>query len=98
MKDEKYYRELIKKLDEEYPFIIYVGISRLYSAVRRMNADRVHNIPYGLRSHHAISVKTGKSAQEMAEKEWNEFFDRLRAELKRENAGLYYNVFPEEKE
>lgn len=66
--------------------------------VRRMQAEKQYCIPIELRSGFAISVKSGKHANEMAEQEWEEFYNALRMELKEKFPELYPNLFKDEED
>jgi hypothetical protein len=46
----------------------------------------------------AISVKSGKHANEMVEQEWEEFYNALRMELKKYYPGLYSKLFKDEED
>ena len=87
-------RDKIAKLDKECPLIPYTGSSRLFSAVRRMKAEKERKIPVENRSGFAISVKTGKAANTMTETEWEEFYAALSRQLKRDYPDLYEDLFP----
>lgn len=90
--------EIWKMIQEKYPLVHYTGSSRLFTMVRRMHAEKKYNIPIELRSGFAISVKTGKHANEMAEQEWEEFYNALRMELKEKYPELYPNIFKDEED
>jgi hypothetical protein len=56
-------------------------------------------IPIYLRTGFAISVKTGKAANEMTEDEWEEFYNALSERLNRDYPDLYKSLFsPKAKE
>jgi len=90
--------EIWNMIQKEYPLVMFTGSSRLYTMVRRMQAEKKYNIPIELRSGFAISVKTGKHANEMAEQEWEEFYNALRMELKENYPMLYPNLFKDEED
>jgi hypothetical protein len=56
----------------------------------RKNLD----IPISRRSPFAVSPRTGKHANEMDEKEWENFYKVLSDELKRDYPELYDRLFP----
>jgi len=85
--------EKIKKLNREYPLVPHTNAGRLSSMVRRMKAEKEMDIPINLRSGFAISTKTGKSANKMNEKRWDEFYDSLSGELKTSYPELYQRIF-----
>jgi len=96
MKENDNLEETWKMIQEKYPLIMFTGSSRLYSMVRRMQAEKKYGIPVELRSGFAFSVKTGKHANEMAEQEWEKLYTALRNELKRKYPGLYSNLYNDE--
>lgn len=81
--------KLVAKIQAEYPFVPHTNAGRLYSTVRRMKAEKEFGVPIGFRSGVAISTETGKSADEMAEQEWERFYNVLRENLKRDYPDLY---------
>lgn len=85
--------EMIQK---EYPLIHFTGSSRLYTMVRRMQAEKKYNIPIELRSGFAVSAQSGKHANEMAEQEWEEFYQALSNQLKRDYPELHRKLFKDE--
>ena len=93
MENEEHIKELVKKLDKEYPFIPYVSVSMLWSTVRRMKKEKELNIPIVYRKGVAISVETGKYANEMKEQEWEKFYQDLSGQLKRDYPSLYKSLF-----
>ncbi|MBE0686288.1 MAG: hypothetical protein IH585_09835 [Anaerolineaceae bacterium] len=90
--------EIWNMIQKEYPLVMFTGSSRLYTMVRRMQAEKKYNIPFELRSGFAISVKTGKHANEMAEQEWEEFYNALRMELKEKFPMLYTKLFRDDED
>jgi hypothetical protein len=90
--------EIWNMIQKEYPLVYFTGSSRLYTMVRRMQAEKKYGIPIELRSGFAISVKSGKHANEMAEQEWVEFYHALRMELKEKFPELYPNLFKDEED
>jgi hypothetical protein len=90
--------EIWNMIQKEYPLVYFTGSSRLYTMVRRMQAEKKYGIPIELRSGFAISVKSGKHANEMAEQEWEEFYDALRMELKEKFPEMYPNLFKDEED
>jgi len=89
-------KQLIIKLDKECPWVPHTGVGRLFSMVRRMKAEKEINLPINYRSGGGISAKTGKSANEITEQEWERLYQYLRNRLKRDYPDLYYSLFSEE--
>ena len=58
-----------------------------------MRAEKENNIPVKYRTGFAISVESGKSANEMNEHEWEKFYQSLCAEFKSKYPKLYGYVF-----
>ena len=83
------------KLNKECPLVPHTNAGRLFSAVRRMKAEKEMDIPISYRSGFAVSVKTGKSASEMNEQEWENFYKDLSKQLKRDYRELYFRIFSE---
>lgn len=98
MNENEILEEIWKLIQKEYPLVYFTGSSRLYTMVRRMQAERKSGIPFELRSGFAISVKSGKHANEMAEQEWEEFYNALRMELKKDYPMLYSNLYKDEED
>lgn len=86
----------LDKLDKEYPLIPHTGAGRLFSTVRRMRAEKALGVPVVRRTGFAISVKTGRRANEMTEQEWEIFYQDLSEQLRREFPELYNRVFSQE--
>jgi len=61
--------------------------------VRHRQAKKKYNISIELRSGFAISFQSGKNANEMSVAEWEDFYNALRMELKKNYPGLYPNLF-----
>jgi hypothetical protein len=61
-----------------------------------MKAEKEMGIPIDRRTGFAISVETGKSANQMTEQEWETFYKGLCAELRQEFPDLYNQIFPRE--
>ena len=91
-------KEIWEMIQEKYPLVMFTGSSRLYTMVRRMQAEKKYGIPVELRSGFAVSVKSGKHANEMAEQEWEEFYIALQRELKNHYPYLYQKLFNDEDE
>ncbi len=91
--DQKSIKELLEKLNKEYPLTPHTGAGRLFTTVRRMKAEREFDLPINLRTGFAISVKTGKAANKMDEQEWESFFKDLSGQLKRDYLELYQQIF-----
>lgn len=93
--DQKSIKELLKKLNKEYPLTLHTGAGRLFTTIRRMKAEKKFCLPIDLRTGFAISVKTGKVTNKMDEQEWESFFKDLSKQLKRDYPELYQRLFPE---
>ena len=90
-------QEKLAKLDKECPLVPHTNAGRLFSTERRMKAEKEMDIHISLRSGFAISVKTGKSANKMNEQEWENFYESLSQQLKKDYPELYQQVFDQEK-
>ncbi|GEM_PF-2984251 len=88
-------KELLEKLNKEYPLTLHTGAGRLFTTVRRMKAEKEFSLPIDLRSGFAISVETGKAANKMGGQEWESFFKDLSEQLERDYPELYQQLFPE---
>lgn len=86
--------EKLIKLNVFFPLIPHTNAGRLYSTVRKMKAEQEMNIPINLRSGFAISVATGKAANQMNQNEWQDFFLALSKQLKSDYPNLYQQIFP----
>jgi CRISPR/Cas system endoribonuclease Cas6 (RAMP superfamily) len=86
--------EQLRILDETCPLIPYTGSSCLFSTVRRMKAEKEMAIPIEYRTGFAICVKTGKRANEMTPRQWENFYKRLCDNLKRRYPELHERLFP----
>ncbi len=85
--------EKLIKLNRECPLIPHTNAGRLFSMVRRMKAEKETDIPLNFRSGFAVSVFTGKHANEMEEQEWEDFYGALSGQLKRDYPDLYKEIF-----
>jgi hypothetical protein len=83
----------LEKLSKEYPLVLHTDAGRSFSTVRRMTAEKKMGIPINLRTGFAISVKTGKAANEMTEDEWDEFYNALSERLNGDYPHLYKSLF-----
>ncbi len=91
--ERKTVEEKLEKIIREYPFVPHTNAGRLFSTVRRMKAEKEMGIPINYRSGFAISVKTGKGANEMAKQEWENFYKDLSEQLKKDYPELYQYLF-----
>ena len=87
----------LERLDKEYPLVLHTEAGRSFSAVRRMKAEKEMNIPINRRTGFAISVKTGKAANEMTDEEWEGFYNSLIDQLKSDYPDLHKRLFSPEK-
>ena len=62
-----------------------------------MKTEKAMGLPINLRSGCAISVETGKAADEMTEDEWEEFYYALSERLNRDYPHLYEGLFSRNK-
>jgi len=92
---EEFKKKLLAKLNEEYPLVPHTGAGRLFSMVRRMKAEKELGAPMDIRSGFAISVETGKAANQMTEQEWEKFYKDLCEQLKKDFPSLYDSLFAE---
>jgi hypothetical protein len=83
------------ELDKKDPVTPHTHAGRMYTTVRRMKAEKELEVPIKFRSGSAISVKTGKPANKMTKKEWEEFYRILSEWLKEEYPERYSILFPE---
>ena len=82
--------EKLKYIIENFKLMPHTHPKQLSSTIKRMRAEKEFDIPIVHRTGFAISVKTGKSANEMNEKEWEKFYKALCEELKVKYPKLYY--------
>ena len=75
------------------PLVIHTNAGRLFSAVRRMKAEKELGVPINRRSGFACSANTGKHANEMDEQEWEKFYKSLSEELEKSSPDLYERLF-----
>lgn len=78
---------------KECVLIPYTRSSRLFSSVRRMKAEKELNVPFSRRTGFVISTKTGNRTNEMAEEEWEKFYEALSNELKTDYPDIYARLF-----
>ena len=91
--DKQTLEDQLEKLTKEYPLVLHTDAGRSFSTVRRMKAEKKMGIPIFLRTGFAISTKTGKAANTMTEDEWEEFYNALSEQLKRDYPDLYERLF-----
>jgi hypothetical protein len=91
--DKQALKDQLEMLDKEYPLVMHTDAGRTFSTVRRMKAEKAMGLPIDLRTGCAISVKTGKAADEMTEDEWEEFYYALSEQLNRDYPDLYKSLF-----
>ena len=91
--DKQTLEDQLEKLTKEYPLVLHTDAGRSFSTVRRMKAEKKIGIPINLRTGFAISVKTGKAANEMTEDEWDEFYNALSERLNGDYPHLYKSLF-----
>ena len=85
--------EKLEWLKRECPLTPHTGIGRLFTTVRRMKAEKELEVPINLRTGFAVSVVTGKHANEMNEKEWDKFFGQLSVQLKRDYPDMWERLY-----
>ena len=85
--------EVIRSLEEKYPFVLHTNAGRLFSTVRRMKAERELGLPVARRSGFAISVKDSKPANELHETAWESFYSRLCKDLQERYPDLHDQLF-----
>jgi IS1 family transposase len=85
--------EVTEKILSEYTLIPHTRSSRLFSTVRRMKAEKELNVSFNRRTNFVISTKTGHRTNEMAEQEWEEFYEALSNELKTDYPDIYARLF-----
>lgn len=93
--DARTLEEKLAMLDQKFPLVGYTNASRLITTVRRMKKEKELGIPIQYRTGFAISTKTGKGADEMSEREWNDFYNDLCGELKRQYPEEHQHLFPD---
>jgi hypothetical protein len=86
-------KDQFEKLAKKYPLVPDTDAGRTFSTVRRMKAEKTMDIPIFLRTGFAISTKTGKAANTMTQDEWEEFYNDLSEQLKRDYPALYERLF-----
>jgi hypothetical protein len=92
--DSRALKDQFERLEKEYPLVIQTDAGRTFSMVRRMQVEKRLGIPVHLRSGFAISVETGKAADEMTDDEWEAFYATLVDRLSSEYPDLYRRLFP----
>ena len=92
-KDKFTLNQKLEYIQKEYPVTPHTGIGRLFTCVRRMKAEKEWEIPVENRLGFAISVETGKHANEMDEEEWEKFFGQLSGQLKRDYPDMWERLF-----
>jgi hypothetical protein len=91
--DKQTLEDQLEMLDKEYPLVLHTDAGRTFSTVRRMKTEKTMGLPIHLRTGFAISVATGKAANEMTEDEWEEFYYALSERLNRDYPDLYKSLF-----
>ncbi len=87
-------KDKLVRLDQEFPFVADTNASRVFSAVRRMKAEKDTGVPIQYRTGFVISTKTGKRANEMTQREWEDFYKDMCDDLKRQYPQEYRRLFP----
>jgi len=86
--------DVLVSLVERYcPPLPWIRRSQIYSAVRRMQAEKELGIPVCQRSSRLLSVKDGKRANELPEQEWEALFERLCNQLQEDYPEEYARLF-----
>lgn len=83
----------LRYVEEKFPVVTYIPRAALFTSVQRMKAERELGIPVEYRSGVAISVKFGKAANELAEQQWEEFFQTLSNSLRQKYPEMYERLF-----
>jgi hypothetical protein len=91
--DKQALEDQLVMLDKEFPLVLHTDAGRTFSTVRRMTMEKTMALPIKLRTGFAISVETGKAANEMTEDEWEEFYFALSEQLNRDYPHLYKSLF-----
>jgi len=87
------FEERAEKILSEYTLIPHTRSSRLFSTVRRMKAEKELNIPLNRRAGFVISTETGNRANEMAEEEWEKFYEALSNEFRADYPDMHARLF-----
>jgi hypothetical protein len=95
--DKQPLEDQLEMLDKEYPLVLHTDAGRTFSTVRRMKIEKAMGLPINLRTGFAISVETGKAANEMNEDEWEEFYYALSERLNRDYPHLYESLLSRNK-
>jgi hypothetical protein len=90
--------EVVRSLEEKYPIAPHTNAGRLFSTIRRMNAEKEVGLPVSRRTGFAISVKDGKPASELDETAWESFYSGLCKELKERYPDLHEQLFSDDQE
>lgn len=75
------------------PVLLYTPRSSYVTTVKRMKAEKERGIPISQRSHVAISAQNGKSAADMSEVEWENFYKTLCDVVKEDYPEQYKKIF-----
>jgi hypothetical protein len=94
--DSQTLEDQLEGINKEYLLVLHTDVGRSFSAVRRMKAKKEIGIPINLRTGFAVSVKTGKAANEMTNDEWEELYDSISERLKGDHPDLYKSLFSPE--
>lgn len=86
----------LEQLSREFPLVPHTSAGFNFSTVRRMKAENSLGLPIRLRTGAAISVKTGKAANDMTAEEWEEFYNALKQNLCTTFPELFARLFPAE--
>lgn len=85
--------EILAKLDKECPLVLETEAGRLFSAVRRMKAEKELGVPISARNCFAISVEMGKAANKITVQQWDKFYKDLCKQLKKDYPDFYEKLF-----
>lgn len=80
---------------QQFPLVPFTNAGRLFSTVRRMQAERDRQIPLAHRTGFVVSVADGKRPSEMTGEEWERFFQSLCVQLQQQYPDLYRQLFPQ---
>jgi len=84
---------LARIANDESPLVPHTAAGRLFSAVRRMKAEKELDIPVNHRTAFVLSTERGRPANQLALCHWEELYSALCDRLKRECPELHQRLF-----